>query len=217
MKDDSVEREAVRLLCILYCCGIPAQMHLPLEDDDDYTHTIDTENELQKIDFWLRYPDHFAAALLRQSNPGKPLEFRATEIKDLIRRIFHNEEPEIRWEPMRRYLRGAHEPLDHVLRFLTSRWLVYRRMSKHPSRTRYFLTTKGCQVIEQMIKDCQEITWYVERCKLIASLLGDLVGLEKRALQYQEPAYLYTPIRNMIERIDGEVRQRFLERFGEPL
>lgn len=217
MSDDSIEREVVRILCILYCCGELTQMRLVITDDDDYTHTIDSENELQKIDFWLRYPDHFAAALLRRSEPGESLEIRAAEIKALIRRIFEDEEPQIRWEPMRRYLRGAHEPLDRVLRFLTSRWLVYRRLSKHPARTRYFLTSKGCQAVECMITNCPEVMWYIERCKLIASLLGDLEGLEKRALQYQESAYLNTPIRSMIPRVDDEVHQRFLERFGEPL
>src|SRR5262249_11968468 len=124
---------------------------------------------------------------------------------------------DLRWEPMRRYLRGAHEPLDEVLLFLTSRWLVYRRLSKRPARTHYFLTTKGCEAVKRMMHACPEMAWYVERCKLIYSLLGDLEGLEKREMQYREPMYAGAPLRSIIERIDDEVRQRFLERFGEPL
>lgn len=140
MSNSFIERDAVRFLLILYHCGEkPSQMSL--FDANDYTHMIDSESKLQKIDFWLRYPDHFAAALLHCCETGKDIVQQSNDIKKIIRQIFASREPVLRWIPMRKYLRGAYEPLDEVLSFLSSRNLAYKRVVSWGHCSYYFLTS----------------------------------------------------------------------------
>lgn len=214
---DPIERHAVRILFIIYFCNDHPHETFPMFDD--YTHIIDAEGKLQKIDFWIRYPDHLAAALLRGCEPegGQPLINCTDEVKQIVRRIFNEREPVLRWIPMRRYLRGAYEPLDDVMSFLTSRWLAYRRITERGHRTRYFLTRKGCDAVERMLKECLETQWYMERCKLVNSFFGHLNSFEIRKLQYLEGDYAATPYSKMIAPVESEVRQRFEKLFGEAL
>src|SRR5690242_18855349 len=99
-----LERNAVRILFILYFCG-ERQLQLPLEEDLCYLCRLDSESKLQKIDFWLRYPDHLAAALLHECQPEGTLAHRKEEVKGNVRQIFREREPVLRWVPMRKYLR----------------------------------------------------------------------------------------------------------------
>jgi len=64
---DPIERQAVRILFILYFCRDNQVMTLPMFDD--YLCVIESETKLQKIDFWIRYPDHLANALLMGCEP----------------------------------------------------------------------------------------------------------------------------------------------------
>ena len=213
-----IERDAVRILFTLYFCG-EKLLQLSYLNDNEYTHSIDSESKLQKIDFWLRYPDHLAAALLHgcESKGDGGLADRSDEIKYTIRSIFHTREPILRWVPMRKYLRGAYEPLDRVMAFLSSRMLAYQRVLEWGHRTNYFLTLKGCKAVEGMLQECEETIWYAERCKLINSFFGHLNGYEIRNLQYLQKDYKATPYLETIDRIELEVRQRFLELYGENL
>src|SRR5947208_1913739 len=144
MSTTFVERDAVRILFIIYYCG-ERHLQLPLFDENDYTHTciIDSEIKLQKIDFWLRYPDHLAAALLYGCESKGEFTKQADEIKQVIRNIFNAREPTLRWIPMRKYLRGAYEPLDTVMAFLSSRNLAYKRIFGWGHCSHYFLTPLG--------------------------------------------------------------------------
>jgi hypothetical protein len=215
--EDSIERYAVRILFILYFCS-DRQTSLPLFNDD-YACVIDAESKLQKIDFWLRYPDHLAAALIRGCEPDGNLTLikRKDKVKQVVRHIFREREPILRWVPMRKYLRGAYEPLDNVMGFLSSRSLAYRRIVERKHRTRYFLTHKGTDAVAKMLKECQETQWYAERCELINSFFGHLNGFEIRKLQYLEGNYATTPYSKMIGHVEVEVRQRFEKLFGEAL
>jgi hypothetical protein len=216
MNYDALERDAARVLCLLYFCG-EEQHQLSLLDDVIHTHSINSEMKLQKFDFWLRYPDHLAAALLRGCEADGPLVHHIDEIKQIIRCIFNDREPIIRWIPMRKYLHGAYEPLDKVLGFLSSRALAGRRPQDGGQRTEYFLTEKGAKAVEAMLSTCPEIQWYVERCQLITRFFGHLQGIDLRNIQYIEPAYGLTPALATIEQIEAEVRIRFTQQFGEPL
>jgi hypothetical protein len=183
----------------------------------DYARCIASEGDLHKLDFWLRYPDHLAAALLRECEPGQLLTHRAGEVKDVVRRIFADDEPLLRWTPMLRYRYGAYETLDQVMGYLSSRLLAYRRITHKGSTIQYFLTEKGLQAVEEMLRQCPEAHWYAQRCRLIKSFFGELSGTGKRKIQYLEPAYASTPWLHPIARIDAEVRERFQSIFGEPL
>jgi len=217
-----IERYAVRILFILKFCGDRKEnaQQLTFFDDSDfdqYTAFIDSETKVQKIDFWLRYPDHLSAALLKGCESGGKLVKRKSEIRDVIRGIFQREEPQIRWIPMLKYLRGAYEPLDDVMVFLISRRLANRKLLEKGHRIRYYLTIKGSQTVTDILQACEEASWYAERCQLINSFFEHLNGFEIREMQYLEGNYANTPTLKMIEQIDYEVRNRFEITFGEPL
>ncbi|HEX9987513.1 MAG TPA: hypothetical protein VGE45_03425 [Chloroflexia bacterium] len=212
----SIETEVVRVLSILRFCGEPNKQ-LTFLTEDYYTHAISSQLKLQKVDFWLRYPDHFAMALMHGCRQGGELVHRRDEIKDIVRRIFFNREPQLRCVPMRRYIHGAYEPLDTVLSFLSSRWLAYHRAMEGGRRTEYRLTQKGCDAIESILAQCPLSIWYAERCRLINSFYGDLGGEDLRELQYVEPAYRNTSVLSTIPRIESAVRARFQQLYGEPL
>lgn len=213
-----IERDAVRILFILYFCG-KKPLQPSLFDMDDYTHLIDSESKLQKIDFWLRYPDHLAAALLYGCEPDGDgsLANRSEEIKPIIRQIFHTREPVLRWIPMRKYLRGAYEPLDSVMAYISALGLAYRRVLEWGHCTYYFLTSKGSCAVERIQSECDEARWYADRCQLINSFFGHLNGFEIRTLQYLQVEYKLTPNQVTIDRIEPEIRQRFAHFYGEEL
>jgi hypothetical protein len=216
MRTSFIERDSVRIMFILYfCCD--DQLPLPGEHEEVYTRSIDSESKLQKIDFWIRYPDHLAAALLYGCEAGGSLERRKEEIKQIICHIFHEGEPTLRWIPMRKYLHGAYEPLDDVMNYLSSRMLAFRRVVEWGHRTRYYLTLKGCDVVEGLLKECPESIWYQERCRLIQSFFKHLKGFDLRNLQYLEKNYANTPNSEIIDRIEAIVRQRFFQLYGERL
>jgi hypothetical protein len=216
MSSAFIERDAARVLFILYFCSDEC-LQRSLFDEFDYTHLIDSESKLQKIDFWIRYPDHLAAALLRGCESGGNLINQVDEVKQIIRRIFQEQEPILRWIPMRKYLHGAYEPLDKVMAFLSSRVLAYRRAVEWGHRTCYFLTPKGSGAVEGLLKECEESRWYAERCQLIKSFFGHLHGYDIRKLQYLEEDYSAAPYTETIDRIEAEVRRRYSRLFGELL
>ena len=131
--------------------------------------------------------------------------------------IFLTEEPQIRWIPMLKYLRGAYEPLDDVMAFLSSRRLASRKVFEKGHRTRYYLTLKGSQAVSDILVACEEASWYAERCKLINSFFEHLNGFEIREMQYLEGSYANTPTLKVIEQVEREVRNRFQIAFGEKL
>jgi hypothetical protein len=210
-------RDAVRLLCILYYCGEPKQqLMLPFTDNDDYTRCIDSEVKLQKLDFWVRYPDHLAAALLNGCESSGALLDQMDDVRQTVQRIFRDDEPTIRVVPMQRYLRGAYEPLDTVLVFLISRWLAYQRVTR-ARRTQYFLTVKGHAAVEALLRACPETAWYADRCHLLNRFFGHLSGEGIRSIQYLEPTYAAAANRTLIPSVEQEVRDRFARLFGEVL
>jgi len=216
MKNSFIERDAVRVMFILYfCCD--DQLPFPGEYEDLHSRSIDSESKLQKIDFWIRYPDHLAAALMFGCEEDGSLSKRKEEIKQIIRRIFYEREPTIRWIPMRKYLYGAYEPLDTVMAFLSSRKLAYRRVAEWGHRTRYYLTSKGCNAVEGLLKECEESQWYKERCQLIRLFFKHLNGFDLRNRQYLEKGYADTPNLETIDRIEIIVKQRFFQLYGEML
>lgn len=216
-----IERYAVRILFILkFCCDRSNQqmsLFVDNESPEDYSECIESETKLQKIDFWVRYPDHLAAALLSECETNPNIGQKKEEIKQVIREIYKNEEPTIRWVPMLKYLRGAYEQLDDVMAFLDSRELASRKIIESGHRTRYFLTHKGSQAVMDILNFCNESKWYSDRCKLIASNFAHLNGFEIREMQYLQGNYADIPPRKMIEQINQEVRIRFENIYGETL
>ena len=213
-----IVRDVVRILCLVYYCGERNnQAFLFVDDDKNYSHHINSELKLQKLDFWLRYPDHLALALLRLCQPNAPFATQALDIQQIIANIFTAEEPHLRWIPMQRFLHGAYEPLDRAMLFLSSRKLAYRKVDHSQPRTTYYLTMKGCTIVEQMARECLEIQWYIDRCQLINRFFSDLNGFDIRKQQYLEPAYHQTPLNTTIAQVTASVRELYETTFGVPL
>lgn len=215
----SVEQDAVRILFILKFCGDPLPPQLPLSSDDRdyYICRIDSETKLQKLDFWVRYPDYLCLALLQACSQGYSKVVNCKGIvKSAIHLILENEEPRLRLIPMLKYLRGAYEPLDTVMSFLYSRGLVEAIF--HKVNTCYDLTRRGDQAVDGLQKECPETRWYGERCKLINDFFGYLSGCEIRALQYEEQEYKGTMLSELIAPVPlHKIAFRFEQIFGEPL
>jgi hypothetical protein len=213
-----IVRDVVRILCLLYFCGEQNnQMFLFVDDDKNYSHHINSELKLQKLDFWLRYPDHLALALLRLCQPGEPFARQALDIQQIVINIFTAEEPHLRWIPMRRFFHGAYEPLDRAMLFLSSRKLAYRIVDRLQPRTTYYLTAKGRTVVERMARECLEVQWYIDRCQLINRFFGDLSGFDIRKQQYMEPSYQQAPLNTTIEQVTASVRNLYETTFGVSL
>lgn len=216
----TVFQDAVRILFILHFCNDQPNptLDLDLPVNQRFVAYIDSETKLQKIDFWIRYPDYLCAALLWAcEHQGRALHSQRNEIKEVIRSIFDSNEPEIRLVPMYKYLRGAYERLDGVMTFLSSRDLAIRRPTKTKHKTRYFLTEKGGSAVQGILKECPTSHWYQDRCQLINRYFGHWNGFEIRESQYRERTYQETPNLKLIEQIDDEVRERFERQFGEEL
>lgn len=215
--EDPIERQIVRVLFILYYCHDDEPLLFPSEFN--YAHWLDSETKLQKIDFWIRYPDHLAAALLTGLEPKGRLQLRqrSDEIRLLIRDIFQNEEPRRRWVPMHKYMRGAYESLNEVMVFLFSHDLVYCRRPGDQKNKRYYLAKPGQRVVEGLLAECGESKWYERRCRVIDSFFGYLNGFEIRKLQYLQGNYANAPWFKILPLVEAEVRVRFKQVFGEEI
>jgi hypothetical protein len=207
--------DAVRLLCILEFCGKAIHQHSLFDEEYD-TRVIESQIKLQKIHFWLRYPDHLAAALMYCCKPGGGLFDKSSEIMEIVRSIVSNREPELRLSPMLRYFYGAYEPLDTPFSFLHSRRLAHSHSSSK-SRTDYYLTAKGSDAIQKLVKEYPASHWYCERCQLICRFFGKLPGEDVRRRQYLEDSYRQTPHLTYILSISHELPERFRSTFGEEL
>lgn len=218
---DPIERQAIRLLFILHFCSDDRLPTLPLFPEypfDDFTHAINSETKLQKIEFWVRYPDHLAAALiLGCEQPDGSLLSQAENVKLVVRNIINSEEPIARWVPMRKYLYGAHERLDDVMNLLTSLDLAYRRVEEDRQRIRYFLRPKGSRAVNTLLATCAHARWYEERCRLINSFFGHLDGISLRRIQYLQTPYQDAAFHETIGRVTDRIPTMFLETFGESL
>jgi hypothetical protein len=80
----------------------------------DAVGVVRTQTLLQKLDFWVRYPDYLADELLTdyERSGERVLLSIASDILD-------SEEPELRSIPMLRYKFGAYEPLDMPMSVLS--------------------------------------------------------------------------------------------------
>jgi hypothetical protein len=213
-RQEPIERQAVRILFILRFCGeeIPPSLF-----EQSGSYQIDSETKLQKIQFWVRYPDYLAYALLEVCDTPKYIQ-RRDEIKNIVKKFFRDREPELRTVPMLRHLRGAWESVDRVVTYLVSRDLVRQvRYEYGQSGTRFKLVNEGIMVVQSLLDECPETHWYAERCRLINSFWGHLSGHKLGVTQHSNEIYHNTPIAEIIRPIQQEVRQKFFEVFKEQL
>lgn len=212
-------RSRLRILLILYFFS--EEIDSSSELRPEFVKVFKSEVKIQKIDFLIRYPDYLASELLFLVESSNP-KANKNEIKEIIRGIFRDNEPELRREEMLRFFFGAYEDIDDIIAFLVSRnFIKYeskRSVDQRVFNKAYYLTKFGVDKIEnEILSNLAKAKWYKERCELINKYFGDLTGSELKFRQYQHKEYKNTQLNQYINGIEDQVKSKFLEIYGEEL
>lgn len=164
---------------------------------------VDSQKKLQKMDFWVRNPDHFAYALLEAY-----VESGDAGLLSIAKSIADSTEPEIRRDAMLKYLYGAFEPLDTALAPLFSYGMASSFRNATTKQRMYFLLPKGLEVADRMTVEVPEAQWYSARTRLIGEFCRGKSGEELARWQYKNPTYSGAKNGETIASIAQEVRQR---------
>jgi hypothetical protein len=190
----------MRLLFILAECGDPVGALPPVPNA---VRAISSQKRLQKMDFWVRNPDHLAHALLDvYGETGDPKWLRCAHT------ILGTEEPEVRRDAMAKYLYGAFEPIDTGLAPLISYGLAQTLRHPQTRRLRFFLLERGEHVASKMQAELPEAHWYADRARLVGELCRGRSGEDLARMQYQQPEYANAPNGETIASIAAQVRAR---------
>jgi len=186
--------------------------------DNDYPRLFYGEIKIQAIDFFVRNPDYLALHLLSLAESG---EKDATTIKSIVKKIYRDNEPEIRRIEMEKFFYGAYEDIDDIIAFLVSRGLLkYEsklRVNNTVSEKHYYLTAKAKHNIDKAKSSLSAAKWYFKRFEIIREYLGGSTGSELKAKQYQVEEYSMTSYRDKIQSIDVDVYDKYYEIFGQNL
>ena len=196
-------RDALRLLFILARAGDQIAGSPPVVDA---VTVVDSQKKFQKMDFWVRNPDHFAYALLEaHREQGHAL------LLDNAKSILDSAEPEIRRDAMLKYLYGAYEPMDTALAPLFSYGMAQMMRDKSTKQRMYFLLQKGLETADRILLEVPEAQWYSERAALVGEFCKGRTGEELARWQYRHPTYAGAKNGETIASIAKEVRQRIAE------
>jgi hypothetical protein len=190
----------MRLLFVLAECGELIGTPAPV---GGAVRVISSQKRLQKMDFWVRNPDHLAHALL-------DVYSESSEVKWLrhAQAILGTEEPEVRRDAMAKYLYGAYEPIDTGMAPLISYGLAQTLRHPQTRRLRFFLLERGAEIAGRMIRELGEARWYAERARLVGELCHGRSGEDLARMQYQQPEYANAPNGETIASIASQVRGR---------
>lgn len=201
-------QDSVRLLLLIDAAAKPPEggESLPAAA----VGVVHTQVRLQKLDFWVRYPDYLAFELINEYEAA-PDE---SGLLDLASTILDSDEPDLRRFPMLRHKFGAFEELDDALAPLVERGLI-RKTQKlgRTGQTRviehiYFLLERGREVARSLVQDAPALAWYVERTQLVVALVDGLGGTQIKDRQYLLSDYADTPWRHYIGPITDQARAR---------
>ncbi|WP_413657873.1 hypothetical protein [Paraburkholderia phenoliruptrix] len=167
---------------------------------------VTSEKKLQKMDFWIRNPDHFAYALIEAYIENGDADLLAS-----AKAIVDSEEPEIRRDAMLKYFYGAYEPLDTALAPLFSYGLACMRRNPETKQRMYFLLPKGLDVTKRLETELPEAQWYSERAMLIGTFSQGKSGDQLAKWQYRHPTYAGARNGETIACIAEEVRERIVK------
>lgn len=196
-------RDALRLLFILARAGAPVVNH---PTAPDAVTVVDSEKKLQKLDFWVRNPDHFAFALLQAYDEQKDAALLST-----AKSIVDSVEPEIRRDAMQKYLYGAFEPIDTALALLLSYGLVRMVRDVKTKQRMFFLAPKGLEKADELAAQMPEAVWYSERATLVGQLADGKSGEQLAKWQYKHPIYAGAKNGETIASIAQEVREKIAD------
>lgn len=204
----SREQDAVRILLLLRGAGEPVQdaergFHRRLATAQQ---VLRTTVRLQKLDFWLRYPDYLALELLNDFEVS-----REEPLLDLAGSILDSEEPEVRRYPMLRHRFGAWESIDNAFAVLRSAGLAVPHRTgtvDHVRQSDYYLLARGQEVADEIVAMESVFGYYVDRVDLVVRLADGLGGSQLKARQYLQREYAETPIGDRIAPVAVRARER---------
>jgi hypothetical protein len=193
-------RDALRLLFILAHGGEDVGQPPPVPEA---IRVISSQKRLQKMDFWVRNPDHLSHSLLDTYE----LDGNAAWLRS-AKQILGTEEPEVRRDAMAKYLWGAYEPIDTGMAPLVSYGLAQTQRHPETRRRHFFLLRRGAEIADRMAADLPEARWYADRAMLVGQLCHGRTGEDLARMQYQRPEYANAPNGETIASIAQQVRQR---------
>lgn len=200
--------DAVRLLLLLDAAVVEVGSNLLQVAPPGAVGVVRTQTRLQKLDFWLRYPDYLADELLTDyESSGERI------LLEIASAILDSDEPELRSIPMLRYKFGAYEPLDMAMSVLSVAGLAVVRWSRTEQRVRqydYYLTGLGRATARSCVDDFPELAWYGERTRLVVALAQGtgMTGTALRKRQYLQRDYAGTGLNEEIASIAARARRR---------
>ncbi len=205
----STAQTAVRILFIVDRVGDPVPEHDQVEGT---RRVLRSETKLQKLDFWVRYPDYLADELLTEVEAERLDRERGLADATLL---LETQEPALHLYPMARYLRGAYERKDNALALLKScGHLAIRRQETSPlncqARRDFYLLEKGERAVSTLRTDFPILTWYDEQAARAATFAAHLSGAQCKDRQYSNAVYGGTPSGAVIP----SIRQHVLERLN---
>jgi hypothetical protein len=207
-------KDRIRIFLIIYFFA------KEYEDNEfqDCCKVLYTEVLIQKLDFLLRNPDYLAYELLELVSDGNA---NKEDVRNIIKEIFTQREPEIRRLEMEKFFFGAYENIDEVIAFLMSIDFI-KFESKRDKKLRvtnkaYYITNKADEAVKKHLSNMDAIKWYAKRCELIKKYFGDFTGSELKALQYKIDDYKNTSYNEYISEIQELVLEKYYEEYGEKI
>ncbi len=207
-------RDRLRITIILYTFCVRSE-----NDDNGYYGAFRTEIKIQALDFLLRYPDFLSIELMDLMDNDPTIN--RDEVKQIIKNIYQNKEPDIRVEEMEKFFHGAYESIDDVISFLVSVGFVTHDSKKRTDGKTYdkiyYITQECTNKIKNNLKGIPAVAWYFDRCKLIKKYFDKFSGTELKARQYMYAEYSNISYRSHIQNINDKVILAFTERFNHQL
>ncbi len=209
-KSTSVYQDAIRLLYIL----VNGAENIVDESDSKIEGIFHGKARLYAMDFWVRYPDYFAhELLLNYEESGNDRFLKQAEM------IFKNHEPDLRRNPMIRYLFGAFENLNNTLAVLVSKGLIKGTGKKSKNNIQqydYLIYKKAYEIVDSATNDFPILSWYEERSKLVVEIAGQSGGSSLKDRQYEHIEYAKTKLGGTIPSIKDEVLVRIEQLISTP-
>ena len=205
-------RDRLRIIVILYT-------FCDRENNTDNFGVFRTEIKIQALDFLLRYPDFLSIELMDLMESD--VLINRDDIKQIIKDIYENKEPDIRVEEMEKFFHGAYESIDDVIAYLVSIDFI-----KHDSKKRsdgktydkhYYITHECANKIVNNLKEIPSVKWYFDRCDLIKRFFNHFSGTDLKTRQYRYTEYSTISYKGLIQNINEKVKIKCNEKFNQQL
>jgi len=200
-------QDAVRMLLLINAAAQEPRAGLDGDLPAEVVGVVRAQVRLQKLDFWVRYPDYLAYELMTEYEKA-PDELA---LLDLAEEILSSQEPDLRRFPMLRHRFGAFEELDDALAVLVERGLLKKTQVLRERKVvehRYYLLRAGRALAEGIVAEAPALAWYVDRTKQVVALVDGLGGSQLKKRQYLLRDYADTPVGSYITPITDQARER---------